>query len=82
MHAHYLYDSEGQRVKKIVRKSGQVEVTVYIDGMFEYQRVISASLTQQNNTLHVMDNQSRIAEVRVGKPFRERYYSDGEVPPG
>lgn len=30
VHAHYLYDAGGQRVKKIVRKQGgQIEVTVY-----------------------------------------------------
>ena len=40
VHAHYLYDAGGQRVKKLVRKQGgQVEVTVYIDGIFEYQRL-------------------------------------------
>ncbi len=69
VHTHYLYDSGGQRVKKLVRKSGQVEVTVYIDGAFEHHREIRAGATQENNTLHVMDDQSRIALVRVGSPF-------------
>ena len=33
VHAHYLYDAAGQRVKKLVRKQGgQVEVTHYVDG--------------------------------------------------
>lgn len=36
VHAHYLYDASGQRVKKLVRKQGLVEVTVYIDGLFEH----------------------------------------------
>jgi RHS repeat-associated protein len=72
VHAHYLYDSGGQRVKKLVRKQGgQVEVTVYVDGVFEHQRVIATGTTQENNTLHVMDNQSRIAQVRIGKPFSD-----------
>ena len=70
VHAHYLYDAGGQRVKKLVRKQGgQVEVTVYIDGIFEYQRIVRAGRVEQNNTLHVMDSQSRIALVRVGTPF-------------
>jgi RHS repeat-associated protein len=70
VHAHYLYDAGGQRVKNLVRKQGgQVEVTVYIDGIFEYQRIVLAGNVEQNNTLHVMDNQSRIALVRVGNPF-------------
>ncbi len=70
VHAHYLYDAGGQRVKKLVRKQGGAyEVTVYIDGLFEHHRRVQGNTTQQNNTLHVMDNQSRIALVRVGTPF-------------
>jgi RHS repeat-associated protein len=70
VHAHYLYDASGQRVKKLVRKQGgQIEMTVYIDGVFEYQRIVQGGVTRENNTLHVMDNQSRIALVRVGDPF-------------
>lgn len=70
VHAHYLYDVSGQRVKKLIRKqSGEYEVTVYIDGVFEYHRLVKPGQTIENNTLHVMDNQSRIAMVRVGNPF-------------
>ena len=70
VHAHYLYDAAGQRVKKLVRKQGGlVEVTVYIDGIFEYQNSTSGNATLENNTLHVMDDQSRIALLRVGAPF-------------
>jgi RHS repeat-associated protein len=66
VYTHYLYDSGGMRVKKLVRKQGgQTEVTEYIDGLFEFQRASSV----ENNTLHIMDNQTRIATVRVGKPF-------------
>ena len=70
VHAHYLYDAAGQRVKKLVRKQGgEYEVTVYVGGVFEYHRLVKASSTNENNTLHVMDDQSRIATVRVGIPF-------------
>jgi RHS repeat-associated protein len=72
VHTHYLYDTSGQRVKKLVRKQGgQVEVTAYIDGIFEHHRIIQGGTTQENNTLHVMDNQSRIAMLRVGNPFSD-----------
>ncbi len=72
VHAHYLYDAGGQRVKKLVRKQGgQLEVTVYIDGIFEHHRRVQGSATQENNSLHVLDNQSRIALVRVGDPFSD-----------
>jgi RHS repeat-associated protein len=70
VHAHYLYDASGQRVKKLVRKqTGGVEVTIYIDGVFEHHRLVNSGSTRENNTLHVMDNQSRIAMVRAGAAF-------------
>lgn len=70
VHAHYLYDAGGQRVKKFVRKQGgQVEVTVYIDGVFEFQRIVRGGVIEENSTLHVMDDKSRIALLRVGQPF-------------
>jgi hypothetical protein len=70
VHAHYLYDATGQRVKKLVRKQGgQVEVTVYIDGIFEYQRIVQGAIAEENNSLHVVDNQKRIVMVRVGNLF-------------
>jgi RHS repeat-associated protein len=70
VHAHYLYDSGGERVAKLVRKQGgTVETTVYIDGFFEHQRAIDGTSVQENNTLHVMGNPTRCAVVRVGRPF-------------
>ena len=69
VYVHYLYDAGGERVKKLVRKKGQVEVTVYVDGVFEHHRVVKAGSAQENNTLHVMDDRSRIAQLRVGRPF-------------
>lgn len=70
VHAQYLYDAGGMRVKKLVRKQGgQYTVTVYVGGLFEYHRAVQGAAVQENNTLHVMDDQSRIALVRVGTPF-------------
>ena len=67
LHAHYLYDSHGQRVKKLVRKQGGgLEMTVYIDGLLEHHQAIQGTAIQNNNTLHIMDHQTRIATLRVG----------------
>ena len=67
VHAHYLYDAAGQRVKKLVRKQGgQVEVTHYIDAVFEHHRWGGQSQTGENNHAHVMDDKQRIALVRIG----------------
>ncbi|NMF84102.1 RHS repeat-associated core domain-containing protein [Nodosilinea sp. P-1105] len=72
VYAQYCYDAAGQRVMKWVhRQGGIVDVTVYVDGMFEHHRKITVGETQENNTLHVMDDASRIALVRVGEAFPE-----------
>src|SRR5690606_35610223 len=71
--ARYLYGADGMRVKKWVRKnngSTHDESTTYIDGIFEHHRWSDAG-ARQNNHLHVMDGQDRIAIVRVGTRHRD-----------
>jgi len=69
--AHYLYDTAGTRVKKVVNKSGGIqEVTICIDGVFEECYVRESGTIDPDkhwNTLHVMDGNSRLATVRVGE---------------
>jgi RHS repeat-associated protein len=70
VHAHYLYDSAGQRVKKLIRRQGgQIETTVYVDDLFEHHRSVRGTAVSENNTLHVMDDRRRIALVRIGAAF-------------
>ncbi|HEY7182765.1 MAG TPA: toxin TcdB middle/N-terminal domain-containing protein [Blastocatellia bacterium] len=67
VHAHYLYDAAGRRVKKLVRKQGgQVEVTHYIDGAFEHHHWGIGAQAGENNHVHMMDDKQRIALVRFG----------------
>ncbi len=67
LHAQYLYDATGQRVKKLVRnQGGQVEVTHYVSDLFEHHRWGPPSQPHENNHVHVVDDQERIAIVRVG----------------
>lgn len=64
-----LYDSAGNRVKKLVRNQGApVEVTIYIDGVFEhcYRLNPDGTVLEEDNTLHVMDDTKRIAMARAG----------------
>jgi hypothetical protein len=49
--ARYLYDAAGQRVKKVVRKGGLVETTVYIDGLFEH-RAAGGQENSRSGTTH------------------------------
>jgi RHS repeat-associated protein len=72
--AQYFYDAGGQRVKKVVRKQGnQVEVTTYVEGLFEQHRTFRGDgkkkEMRENSTLHVMDGANRVAVVRIGAPF-------------
>jgi RHS repeat-associated protein len=69
IYAHYSYDADGQRLSKLVRKGAQVEITIYVDSIFEHHRLQRNGLLQENNTLHVMDNQNRVALVRIGLPL-------------
>lgn len=75
--ARYLYGAEGMRVKKWVRKGAALndESTTYIDALFEHHLWQDAG-DKQNNHLHVMDDQNRIAIVHVG----DRHKDDGGEP--
>jgi RHS repeat-associated protein len=70
VHAHYLYDAGGERVKKLVRtQGGGLAVTTYLEGGFEHHRWHRlAGQTGENNILHVTDDQDRFAQVRIGPP--------------
>ncbi|MGE3825734.1 MAG: RHS repeat domain-containing protein, partial [Bacteroidia bacterium] len=79
VYSHYLYDASGNRLKKLTRKdSGDKEITIYIDGIFEYRYNIDGSntLIEEQNVLHVMDDKSRIATKRVGDQFSDDIDSD------
>ncbi len=63
------YDYAGQdRVSKLVRTGTLAtpiyERTIYIDGIFEYVKLENGA-TYEKNYVHIMDDKSRIAEVRI-----------------
>jgi RHS repeat-associated protein len=62
--AWYVYDSSGQRIRKIVQKDQQREERTYVDG-FEIFRVFdkSGNKTLERETLHILDDKQRIAMV-------------------
>jgi RHS repeat-associated protein len=68
--AFYLYDSSGERVRKIRRKApGLTEERIYLGG-FEIFRshagtIGEARLTLERETLHLMDDRQRIAIVET-----------------
>jgi len=70
--AQYDYDGAGNRTSKLVRTGTAGNPvyarTIYIDGIFEYH-ILENGTTYEKNYVHVMDDQSRIAMVRVGDTF-------------
>lgn len=64
------YDYSGQdRVSKFVKTGNDFERTIYIDDVFEYHILEKPSATYEKNYVHVMDDSSHIAEVRIGQQF-------------
>jgi RHS repeat-associated protein len=64
--ARYLYDADGTRVKKWVRRGGD-ESMVYVGAVFERHRWAG----QENTVLHVMDDASRVATVCAGPAYAD-----------
>jgi RHS repeat-associated protein len=65
--AHYNYDGGGQRVQKVVTRGAKTTRTVYVEGVFEHRQVLeNDAITDENQTLHLMDDTRRVATHRVG----------------
>ncbi len=63
--AYYVFDSAGQRVRKVWEKfPGLVEERIYLGGLEIYRRRQGAQRLKRE-TLHVMDDQQRIAVVET-----------------
>jgi RHS repeat-associated protein len=62
--AYYVYDSSGQRIRKVIERPGnKTEERIYL-GQFEIYRERSGNtITLERETLHVMDDQNRIAMI-------------------
>ncbi len=60
------YDYAGEdRVSKLVRTGNNYERTIYIDGVFEFVKLETTSTTYTKNYIHITDDKSRIAEIRI-----------------
>ena len=68
--AYFTYDFTGQRVRKIVQRSGQILERVYIGGYERYRErsgtsMSGSTVTLERGTLHVADDQRRFAIVET-----------------
>ncbi|MBA4719055.1 MAG: RHS repeat-associated core domain-containing protein [Nitrosopumilus sp.] len=71
IHALYLYDSKGQRIKKVVRnhKNSHYKSVTYVDGVFEHYKKKGYELIE-NNLIKLALNERPLADIRVGTPFK------------
>ncbi len=63
--AYYNYDGSGIRTRKVVEKNGVVETRLYLGGIEIWRKTVNGVLDTERETLHVMDDQRRIALVET-----------------
>jgi RHS repeat-associated protein len=65
--AYYTYDATGQRTRKVVEKHGGalIEERIYLGAFEVYRERRSGMLTLERQTLHIRDDQQRIALVET-----------------
>jgi RHS repeat-associated protein len=64
--AYYVYDSDGQRVRKVHEHNGStVEEHIYLGGYEVYRKQNGNNLNLERETLHIMDDEKRIAIVET-----------------
>ncbi|WP_419661205.1 insecticidal toxin complex protein, TcdB family [Desulfosarcina variabilis str. Montpellier] len=62
--AWYVYDADGQRTRKIIETNGSlVKERIYFGGWEIYRERVGDRLDLERETLHVMDDQRRIALI-------------------
>ena len=63
--AYYNYDGNGIRTRKVVVKNGVTETRLYLGGFEIWRKSVNGMLETERETLHVMDDQRRIALVET-----------------
>jgi RHS repeat-associated protein len=65
---YYVYDAAGQRVRKVVEKNNNgalIEERIYLGDFEVFRRRNGSGLKLERETLHIMDDQQRIALVET-----------------
>ncbi|NPD85168.1 hypothetical protein HNS38_10380 [Lentimicrobium sp. L6] len=64
--AYYVYDVGGERVRKVIEKTGGiVEERVYLGGFEVYRKSVAGTLDFERETLHVSDDQKKIVSIET-----------------
>ena len=79
--AYYVYDAGGQRIRKVIENGGLVKERIYLSSHEVYRETNNGTVQLERETLHIMDDKSRIAMVETvtqgsdkGLPFLIRYH--------
>lgn len=65
-HAWYVYDSSGNRIRKVIeRPDGSREERIYLGAFELYRKIGKDNVTLERQTLHIMDDRQRIAMVET-----------------
>ncbi len=64
--AYYVYDAGGERVRKVIEKTGGiVEERIYLGGYEIFRKSVSGVLGFERETLHVSDNEKKIVSIET-----------------
>ncbi|MBT3209775.1 MAG: hypothetical protein HN347_15630, partial [Bacteroidetes bacterium] len=64
--AYYVYDAGGERVRKVVEKTGGiVEERFYIGGFEVYRKTVSGTLDYERETLKISEGRNTIAQLET-----------------
>jgi RHS repeat-associated protein len=78
--AYYVYDAEGQRVRKVHEHNGTtIEERIYIGDFEIYRKRNGSGLVLERETLHLMDDEQRIALVETKSHDRDPIDSPSSI---
>jgi RHS repeat-associated protein len=63
--AYYVYDSNGNRVRKIIENGNLIKERIYLSGYEVYRETQNGNTDLERQTIHVMDDKQRIAFIET-----------------
>jgi len=84
--AYYVYDSNGNRVRKIIENGNLIKERIYLNSYEVYRETQNGNINLERETIHVMDDKQRIALIETrtkgedeGLPFLIRYQYSNHI---
>ncbi|HVX27530.1 MAG TPA: toxin TcdB middle/C-terminal domain-containing protein, partial [Parafilimonas sp.] len=63
--AYYVYDSNGNRVRKIIENGTLIKERIYLNSYELYREAQNGNINLERETIHVMDDKQRIALIET-----------------